>query len=504
MHNGIVKIGQKIIVYHSPFATRYASKEMQEIFSDLRKHRFWRLLWYVLAREQSKLGLPITEEQLKELRHYLDDVNLDDISLKEKETHHDVMAHIHVYGAQCPLAKGIIHLGATSCFVTDNADIINIRSALILIAKKLITTCQSLYEFATNFIDLPCLGYTHYQPAQLTTVGKRASLWLHDLYNDLEQILHVISQLKFRGIKGATGTQASFLKLFNNQARVEKLDNAIASIFNFPLEEITGQTYSRKQDLLVVQSLVQLSVSATKMANDIRLLAHDGEIEEGFAKTQVGSSAMPYKKNPMKCERVVSLGRYLINMSNNASDNAANQWLERTLDDSANRRLSIAESFLSADAILGLLQKIIKNLVVNKDVITKRVTTELPFIAMENLMMELALKGEDRQELHHRIKQHAMAAKSELNKGRDNDLLERLRNDELLSQYVIETNPRALTGRAPAQTVKSTKEICAKLYAHQINVFKMIDQEKEMVHNISKESKDDERSREAETTPEVA
>jgi adenylosuccinate lyase len=415
-------------------------------------------LWIALAEAQKELGLNIPDEAIQQLRAHKDDVDLEAAKKYERKLRHDVMAHVRAYGEQCPAAAGIIHLGATSCFVADNADLVRIREGLQLLIPPLATACRNLTEFARDYRDLPCLGYTHFQPAQLTTVGKRACLWLQDIVEDLKSLRQLAGDVPFRGVKGTTGTQASYLALFDgDEAKVKELEKKVAERMGFEsVCPVTGQTYPRKYDFKVLSALASLGVSLHKMACDIRLLAGLKEIEEPFQKTQVGSSAMAYKRNPMRCERMAALSRFLINNAQNAAFTAAEQWLERTLDDSANRRLSLAEGFLAADSIAQLAANVTGGLVVNESVIGARVDAELPFMATENILMEASRAGGDRQKLHERIRQHSMeAARQVKQKGKENDLLDRIREDEAFAAVRGKldsiVNPEAFVGRAPQQ-----------------------------------------------------
>ena len=420
--------------YESPFNTRYASREMQELFSPDKKFRTWRKLWIALAEAEKELGLNITDEQIDELKRYADDINYETAEKKEKEVRHDVMAHVHAYGEQCPSARGIIHLGATSCYVGDNTDIIIMREALDLIKKKLATVIRKLSEFAMKYRSMPALGFTHFQPAQLVTVGKRATLWIQDLLIDLEDLEYLQSSMKLLGSKGTTGTQASFMSLFDNDSeKVRKLEMLIASKMGFDsVFPVSGQTYTRKLDSRVLNVLSGIAQSASKFSYDMRLLQSMKEIEEPFEEKQIGSSAMAYKRNPMRAERIGSLARYVMIDALNPAITAATQWFERTLDDSANKRISIPEAFLAVDAILNIYINIAGGLVVYPKVIEKHVMEELPFMATENIMMEAVKKGGDRQELHERIRVHSMEAGKQVKQfGLKNDLIERIAADPL-------------------------------------------------------------------------
>ena len=436
--------------YETPLNSRYASKEMQYLFSPDFKFKTWRRLWIALAESEMELGLNITQEQIDELKAHAEDINYDVATEREKLVRHDVMSHVYAYGVQCPKAKGIIHLGATSCYVGDNTDIITMTEAMKLIRKKLVNLMDKLSKFALEYKDLPCLGFTHFQPAQPTTLGKRASLWLNDLLLDYEQLEFQISQMKLLGSKGTTGTQASFMDLFEGDTdKVKALDRKIADKMGFKdFYPVSGQTYSRKVDTQVLFALSNIAQSAAKFANDLRLLQHLKEVEEPFEKNQIGSSAMAYKRNPMRSERISSLARYVM---------AATQWFERTLDDSANKRISIAEAFLATDAILEIYINVTDGLVVYPKMIEKHLMAELPFMATENIMMEAVKRGGDRQELHEKIRVHSMAAgKIVKQDGGENDLLERIANDPAfgvtLEQLKAIMKPELYVGRAPQQT----------------------------------------------------
>ena len=418
--------------YSSPLGERYASKEMQYIFSQDMKFRTWRRLWIALAETEKELGLPITGEQIEELKAHAEDINYDVAKTREKEVRHDVMSHVYAYGVQCPKAKGIIHLGATSCYVGDNTDIIVMTEALKLVKKKLVNVMAKLAEFANNYKSQPTLAFTHFQPAQPTTVGKRATLWLQEFAMDLEDLDYVLSTMKLLGSKGTTGTQASFLELFDgDQEKIDKIDPMIAEKMGFSsCYPVSGQTYSRKVDTRVLNILAGIAASAHKMSNDIRLLQHLKEVEEPFEKSQIGSSAMAYKRNPMRSERIASLSRYVMIDALNPAITSATQWFERTLDDSANKRLSIPEGFLAVDGILDLCMNVVDGLVVYPKVIEKHMMSELPFMATENIMMDAVKAGGDRQELHERIRELSMeAGKNEKVEGKENNLLELIAAD---------------------------------------------------------------------------
>jgi adenylosuccinate lyase len=419
-------------VYESPFVTRYASKEMSYTFSPQYKHFLWRRLWLALAKAEKSLGLPITEPQLHQIETHLHDIDFARVQELEKILRHDVMAHIHALGEQCPDAKPILHLGATSTFVTDNAELIQIQDGLKILKPKLVEVIRHLTQFAEEHVNLACLSFTHLQAAQPTTVGKRACLWLQDFLTDLLDFEARLQDFKFLGVKGATGTQASFVELFNGDLdKVRKLDEAVAQEMGFTqLYTIAGQTYPRKQDERILSMLSGIAVSSHKFATDIRLLAHMKEIEEPIGESQIGSSAMPYKRNPMRCERVCGLARFLITIAENGAHTAANQWLERTLDDSANRRLTISEAFLCADAILNLLIDITAHLVVYPKMMQKHLDEELPFLASENILMAAVKKGKDRQAVHERLRLHSVAAGRLIKiEGKEGDFLERVAQD---------------------------------------------------------------------------
>lgn len=444
--------------YQSPLSERYASKEMQYIFSPDMKFRTWRRLWIALAETEKELGLPITEEQIEELKAHADDINYETAKEREKQVRHDVMSHVYAYGQQCPKAKGIIHLGATSCYVGDNTDVIIMAEALKLTKKKLVNVISELAKFADAYKAQPTLAFTHFQPAQPTTVGKRATLWLQEFMMDLEDLNYVMSTLKMLGSKGTTGTQASFLELFDgDQETIDKIDPMIAGKMGFEMcYPVSGQTYSRKVDTRVLNVLAGIAASAHKMSNDIRLLQHLKEVEEPFEKSQIGSSAMAYKRNPMRSERIASLSRYVIVDALNPAITSATQWFERTLDDSANKRLSVPEGFLAIDGILDLCLNVVDGLVVYPKVIEKRLMAELPFMATENIMMDAVKAGGDRQELHERIRELSMeAGKNVKEKGLDNNLLELIAADPAfnlsLEELKAAMEPSRYTGRAKEQ-----------------------------------------------------
>ena len=458
--------------YTSPLSKRYPSREMKYLFSPEKKFKTWRKLWIALAEAERELGLDITEEQIAQLKEFKDDINFEVAEKREKEVRHDVMSHVYAYGVQCPDAKGIIHLGATSCYVGDNTDIIIMSEALELIRKKLINTIKILSEFAEKYKDMPTLGYTHYQAAQPTTVGKRATLWIHDLIMDLEDLEYVKDSLRLLGSKGTTGTQASFLELFEgDHEKCRMLDEKIAEKVNFKgCYKVTGQTYSRKVDSRVLNVLASIAQSAHKFSNDIRLLQHMKEIEEPFEKSQIGSSAMAYKRNPMRTERMAALANYVISDTLNPAITAATQWFERTLDDSANRRISISEAFLATDAILELYINVSDGLVVYPKVIESHLLAELPFMATENIMMDAVKEGGDRQVLHEKIRVHSMAAgKVVKEEGKENDLLKRIADDPAFNISYEElrekVKPEEFIGRAPEQTMEFITEAVKPILA---------------------------------------
>ena len=444
--------------YNSPLSERYASREMQYIFSPDMKFRTWRKLWIALAETEKELGLPITDEQIEELKAHAEDINYDVALAREKEVRHDVMSHVYAYGVQCPKAKGIIHLGATSCYVGDNTDIIVMTEALKLVKKKLVNVMSELASFAQQYKDLPTLAFTHFQPAQPTTVGKRATLWMQEFCLDLEDLDHVLSGMKLLGSKGTTGTQASFLELFGgDQEKIDKIDPMIAEKMGFTkCYPVSGQTYSRKVDTRVANVLAGIAASAHKMSNDIRLLQHLKEVEEPFEKSQIGSSAMAYKRNPMRSERIASLSRYVMIDALNPAITSATQWFERTLDDSANKRLSIPEGFLATDGILDLCLNVVDGLVVYPKVIEKRLRSELPFMATENIMMDAVKAGGDRQELHEKIRTLSMeAGKNVKVEGKENNLLTLIAEEKsfnlTLEDLEKTMEPARYTGRSREQ-----------------------------------------------------
>lgn len=449
--------------YDNPLITRYASREMSQLWGPQKKFSTWRRLWLFLARAERQLGLAISNEQITELEANLDNIDFDAAAAHERRLRHDVMAHVHTLGDLCPNARPIIHLGATSCYVTDNTDLILIRESLDLVQARLVRVIRDLARFASSHRSQPCLGFTHLQPAQPTTIGKRACLWLFDLVQDLEALHWRRSRLAARGVKGTTGTQASFLKLFNNDhAKVRELDRLVSQAMGFDeAYPVTGQTYSRKIDVEVIDALAGLAQTAHKLATDLRILASRKEVEEPFEKEQIGSSAMAYKRNPMRSERICSLSRYLISLQSSAAHTFANQWLERTLDDSANRRISLPQAFLTADAILLLLQNVVNGLVVYPKVLERHLHEELPFMATENIMMAAVEKGGDRQHLHEKIRQHSQAAGHRVKvEGLDNNLLDLLKADPDFAKVdfdsVLEIG--SFVGRAPEQVDEFLRE----------------------------------------------
>ncbi len=452
-------------IYETPLGSRYASKEMQYLFSPDMKFRTWRRLWIALAETEQELGLEITNEQIEELKQHAEDINYEVAQAREKIVRHDVMSHVYAYGQQCPKAAGIIHLGATSCYVGDNTDVIVMNEAMKLIRKKLVNVIAELAKFADQYKNLPTLAFTHFQPAQPTTVGKRAALWLQDLVMDLEDVQHQIDGAKLLGCKGTTGTQASFLELFDgDHAKCRELDRRIAEKMGYTgCFSVSGQTYSRKLDSRILNVLSGIAQSATKFSNDIRLLQHLKEIEEPFEKGQIGSSAMAYKRNPMRSERIASLARYVMVDALNPAITAATQWFERTLDDSANKRISIPEAFLAVDGILSLYLNVVDGLVVYPKVIEQRLMKELPFMATENIMMDAVKRGGNRQELHERIRVHSMEAGRQVKvEGKENDLLERIAADETFGVTLDELkdilDPAKYVGRSPEQVTEFLNE----------------------------------------------
>lgn len=466
--------------YVSPLSERYASKEMQYIFSPDKKFRTWRKLWIALAETEKELGLPITQEQIDELKAHQEDINYEVAKEREKLVRHDVMSHVYAYGVQCPKAKGIIHLGATSCYVGDNTDLIIMTEALQLVRKKLLNVMNELAKFADSYKNQPTLAFTHFQPAQPTTVGKRATLWLHDLYLDLEDLDYVLSNMKLLGSKGTTGTQASFLELFDgDHEKCRQADRMIAAKMGFDTcYPVSGQTYSRKIDTRVLNILAGIAQSAHKFSNDVRLLQHLKEVEEPFEKNQIGSSAMAYKRNPMRSERIASLANYVMSDVMNPMLVASTQWFERTLDDSANKRLSIPEGFLAIDGILDLYLNVVDGLVVYPKVIEKHFMAELPFMATENIMMDAVKAGGDRQELHERIRTLSMeAGRNVKEKGLDNNLLDLIAEDPAfgLSREDLEKTmePSRYVGRAPQQVDEFLEEVIRPLLRENADVLGM-------------------------------
>ncbi|MDO5560674.1 MAG: adenylosuccinate lyase [Oscillospiraceae bacterium] len=454
--------------YESPFCTRYASKEMQFVFSADKKFTTWRKLWVALARAEMKLGLPITKEQVEQLEKNIDNIDYETAKKREKECRHDVMSHVYAYGVACPDAKGIIHLGATSCYVGDNTDIIIMRDAMQIVYKKLITVISQLSKFAAEYKDMPALAYTHLQPAQLTTVGKRATLWINELLMDLNELQYRLDNLRLLGSKGTTGTQASFMELFEGDTKkIKKLESMIAQEMGFDgVVPVSGQTYSRKIDSQILSTLGGIAQSASKFSNDMRLLQSFKEMEEPFEKGQIGSSAMAYKRNPMRCERITSLARYVMIDTLNPAFTAGTQWFERTLDDSANKRVSVAEGFLAVDAILNIMINVTSGLVVYPKMIRQRIMRELPFMATENIMMDAVKKGGDRQALHEKIREYSMIAGKHVKEdGLENDLCDMIINDRMfmISKEEIDAilKPENFTGRSSQQVEEFIKECVA-------------------------------------------
>ncbi len=452
-------------LYQNPLIERYTSREMSAVFSPDKKFTTWRALWIALAEAEKELGLDITDEQIEELKAHRDDINYEVAEAREKEVRHDVMSHVYAYGVQCPKAKGIIHLGATSAYVGDNTDIIQIKEALTIVKHKIADLLSRLSDFALEYKDVPTLGFTHFQPAQLTTVGKRATLWMQDFYFDYLDVCELIDSLMMLGVKGTTGTQASFLDLFDgDHEKVKELDRKVVQKMGFERSiPVSGQTYTRKIDFKVLSALSGIAQSAHKMTNDIRLLQHLKEVEEPFEKNQIGSSAMAYKRNPMRSERIASLSRYVMSNTMSAAMTASTQWFERTLDDSANRRLILPESFMAVDAVLDIAVNVCSGLVVYKEVIKKHVMSEIPFMATENIIMEAVKKGGDRQELHEAIRVHSMEAGRQVKEfGKANDLLQRIAGDSMfgLSEEDVAqlTEPSDYIGRSARQTEEFVRE----------------------------------------------
>lgn len=451
-------------IYESPLSSRYASKYMLHLFSPDTRFQTWRRLWVALARAEHGLGLPITQEQVDELAAHITDIDYAVAEQREHEVRHDVMAHVYAYGKAAPTAAGIIHLGATSCYVTDNADLILYRDGLRYLRGQLLSVMRNLSVFAREYAETPTLGYTHYQPAQPVTVGKRATLWMQDFRADLEELDFVIDSMRFLGCRGTTGTEASFLDLFDGDGdKIDEMNHRIASEFGFEkCFSVSGQTYPRKTDSRILNVLSSIGQSAYRMANDIRLLQHDRQVEEPFEKNQIGSSAMPYKRNPMRSERICSLSRYLMADAANAPMTASTQWLERTLDDSANRRISMPEGFLCADAVLRLCQSVTKGLHVNEEIVRRALREYLPFLATENIMMEAVKRGGDRQELHEKIRRHSMAATARMKEGEACDLLDRLAGDPAFGMTREELDavmePKLYIGRCKQQVERFLDE----------------------------------------------
>ena len=448
-------------IYQNPLTTRYAGNEMIRNWSAQKKHSTWRRLWLALAKAEKELGLNITDEQIAEMASHLDDIDFAEAAKKEKELRHDVMSHVHTFGVCCPKAMPIIHLGATSCYVTDNTELVQLRDAMKIVRKKLLGVIAKFADFSEEQKNLPVLGFTHYQPAQLTTLGKRFSLYLQDFLFDFQRLEAELEQLPFRSVKGTTGTQASFLALFNGDGgKVKKLERMISDEIGFEtVIGVSGQTYTRKIDYYALAVLSGIAQSAYKFAGDIRLLANLKEIEEPFGKKQIGSSAMAYKRNPMRSERVCSLARFVMSLTSNPAQTHASQWFERTLDDSANRRIAIPEAFLGVDAILSLVSNIMNGLIIWPKMIENRINSELPFMATENILMAAVKAGGDRQELHEAIREHSMAAAKQVKQaGNANDLLDRIKKDELFAEIAEQVdeivNPVAFVGRAPEQVTE--------------------------------------------------
>jgi adenylosuccinate lyase len=451
--------------YSNPLTERYASAEMSRIFSPAFKFGTWRRLWLALAEAEREMGLPIPDEAIAQLRGHLDDVDTDRAAVLERELRHDVMAHVHHLGEQAPAARGIIHLGATSAYVGDNTDLIQHREALALVQSRIVATVAALAAFAREYRDLPTLGFTHFQPAQPTTVGKRATLWIQDLLLDLEEVEFRLATMRFRGVRGTTGTQASFMDLFDGDgARVERLNRRVAEKMGFDkVYGVTGQTYTRKTDAACLATLSGIAESASKFANDVRLLSHLKEVEEPYEENQIGSSAMPYKRNPMRCERINALARHVIVLSLDPAFTAASQWFERTLDDSANKRIAVPEAYLATDSVLLLMHNVAGGMVVHPEMIRRRLMEELPFMATENLMMRAARRGGDRQDLHERVRRHSVAAGHRIKaQGLSNDLLDRIAADPAFgatrAELEEDLRPELYVGRAPEQVDEFMEE----------------------------------------------
>lgn len=460
--------------YENPLISRYASRQMASLWGPQKKFSTWRRLWIALAEAEAELGLPITDDQLDELRSKVDDIDFDAAADYEKKLRHDVMAHVHTYGDACPKAKGIIHLGATSNFVVDNADLVILRESLELVAKRLAAVIDALGQFIIEHRDLPTLGFTHLQPAQPTTVGKRATLWCYDLALDLTEVEHRLEQLRARSTKGTTGTQASFVELFEgDHEKVRQLEKLVAAKVGFAASyAVTGQTYPRKIDAQVLDCLAGIAASAHKATTDIRILAQRKEIEEPFEKSQIGSSAMPYKRNPMRSERIGGIARFVMSLAQNGAATHATQWMERTLDDSANRRLSLPQALLGVDAILVIYENVARGLVVYPEVIARNLGEELPFMITENVLMEAVKAGGDRQELHELIRQHSQAAGAVVKQeGKPNDLLDRLRQDKAFATVNLDevANPSQLVGRAPEQVDEFLAEVVEPVRARYVD-----------------------------------
>ena len=468
-------------IYVTPLSGRYASKEMNKLWSNNTKYSTWRKLWVALAETEKELGLDISQEQIDEMKENVENIDYEIVSQREKECRHDVMAHVYEFGIKCPKAKPIIHLGATSCYVTDNTDIIMMKNALILIKQKLIKVISNLSKFADTYKELPCLGYTHFQPAQLTTVGKRATLWIQDLLEDLQELEFVEGNLKLLGCKGTTGTSESFMKLFKDEEKVKQIDKKIAEKMGFEKTfSVSGQTYTRKVDSRVLNCLAGIAESCSKFANDMRLLQHEKELEEPFESKQIGSSAMAYKRNPMRSERINSLSRHVIVLSNDTKITASTQWLERTLDDSANKRICIPEAFLVVDAILKIYANITENIVVYENRIKANIMEEIPFMGTEEILMNSVLKGGDRQELHEKIRIHSMEAGKQVKEyGRPNDLVQRIANDpsfELTEEEILKIlRPENLCGRAKNQVIDFLQNDVKPVIEKYSNLIKDVD-----------------------------
>ena len=468
-------------IYVTPLSHRYASNEMNKLWSNNTKYSTWRKLWIVLAEVEKELGLEISEEQINEMKANVENIDYNIVSKREEECRHDVMAHVYEYGEKCPKAKPIIHLGATSCYITDNTDIILMKQGLELVKQKLVKVISNLTKFADKYKDIPCLGYTHFQPAQLTTVGKRATLWIQDLLEDITELEFVEEHLKLLGCKGTTGTSESFMKLFKDEEKVKQIDIRIAEKMGFNKTfAVSGQTYTRKLDSRVLNCLASIAESASKFANDLRLLQHEKELEEPFESKQIGSSAMAYKRNPMRSERINSLARHVIVLANNTKITSSTQWLERTLDDSANRRICIPEAFLAIDGILRIYANITENIVVYQNRIQANIMEELPFMGTEEILMKAVLKGGDRQELHERIRIHSMEASKQVKEyGRPNDLVTRIANDprfDLTEEEILQIlNPEKLCGRAKNQVTDFIEQEVKSVLKKYNNLIENID-----------------------------